>query len=528
MTLSRRAWLRGGGLLAAPWLLGRPGVGGAGPARVNVRDLGAHGHGRTKDTRALQAAIDVAAASAGIVDVPPGEYVCGTLHLRSGITLRLAAGATLIASPDDADFDPPERLPYESFADEETTDFGFALLRGHGLRNVRLLGPGRIDGNRTRRGGPKPIALKQCHAITLRDLTLDNAPNYNISLLGCDGVDIRGITIRNGYSDGIDPDCCRNVRIADCRIESRDDAIVAKASLALGVRRSTENIVVTDCALVNVRNALKLGTESSGDFRNIVFRNCTITARREGRKPYPQEWKPQPSAGVSLEAVDGGRLEHVVVSGITMVGVGAPIFVRLARRGRGQSDPVAGELKNVSISDIVATGVRWTSSITGIPGHPVSDITLRNVRSSGRGGRDDELTLREVPQHATRYPDATMYSNLPAHGLYCRHVRRLSVERMELTVEQPDERPAVILDDVRETSWRTVVVTPPADDGPALWLRSVRDCLLRDVRSPAAETLVRLSGPETARIRLAGRAPNRRRLMLDADVDASAVRAEET
>src|SRR5262249_7290526 len=202
--------------------------------------------------------IDAAARSGGAVEIPAGEYVCGTLRLRSGITLRLAAGATLIASPDDADFDPPDRPPYRSFADEETTDFSFALLRGQGLRNVRLLGPGRIDGNRTRRGGPKPIALKQCRAITLRDLTLDNAPNYNISLLGCDDVDIRGVNIRNGYSDGIDPDCCRNVRIAGCRIESRDDAIVAKASLALGVRRSTENIVVTDCVLVNVRNALKL------------------------------------------------------------------------------------------------------------------------------------------------------------------------------------------------------------------------------------------------------------------------------
>src|SRR5262249_4950264 len=206
--------------------------------------------------------------------------------------------------------------------------------------------------------------------------------------------------------------------------------------------------------------------------------------RAEGWKPYPREWKPLPSAGVSLEAVDGGRLERVVVSGITMVGVGAPIFVRGARRGRGQSASAAGEVRNISISDIVATGTRWTSSITGIPGHPVSDITLRNIRIASRGGGDDAVTLREGPEHEKRYPDAAMFPVLPAYGLYARHVRRLSVERIQLIVDQPDERPAVTLDDVRETSWRTMAATPPADDGPVLWLRSVRDCRLHDLRAP--------------------------------------------
>ena len=236
-----------------------------------MRSYGAKGNGKTKDTRAIQAAIEAAAKTRRIVHVPPGDYVSGTLHLRQGITLRLAAGATLIASKDDQDFDRYEEPGYDSYADRETTDMSFALLQGRGVRQVSILGPGRIDGNRSKRGGPKPIALKECREIRIRDLTIDNAPNYNISLLGCDSVDIQGVTIRNGYSDGIDPDCCRNVRIARCRIESRDDAIVAKTSLALGARRPTENLMVTDCALVHVRNALKLGTESSGDFRRQDF-----------------------------------------------------------------------------------------------------------------------------------------------------------------------------------------------------------------------------------------------------------------
>src|SRR6266849_8335605 len=336
MSLSRRALWGRTGILLAPRFLSRPRWAAGESAPLNVRNHGAKGDGRTKDTRAIQAAIDAAGKSGGTIAFPPGEYVSGTLRLRSRVALRLAAGAVLIASPDDADFDRYEELGYDPFADRETTDFNFALLQGRALQDVRIFGPGRIDGNRRSRGGPKPIALKQCGKIQIHDLTIDNAPNYNISLLGCDGVDIVGVTIRNWYSDGIDADCWLNVRIVKGHVRSRDDAIVAKASFALGVRRSTENVLVSDCALVNVRNALKLGTESIGNFKNIVFRDCTISARPEAWKPYPAGWKPFPSAGISLETVDGGSLEQVRVSGITMVGVRAPIFVRLGRRGRGQ------------------------------------------------------------------------------------------------------------------------------------------------------------------------------------------------
>jgi hypothetical protein len=527
MNLSRRALLGRASVLTVPWLLSWPLRAFCESAPLNVRDHGAKGDGKTKDTPAIQAAIDAAAASGGTIFFPPGEYVSGTLHLRSRVALRLAAGATLIASPDDADFDPYEKPDYDSFADRETTDFKFALLQGQALQRVSIVGPGRINGNRTSRGGPKPIALKQCRHIAIRDLTIDNAPNYNISLLGCDGVDIVGVTIRNGYSDGIDPDCCRNVRIAGCRVESRDDAIVAKASFALGVRRSTENLMVTDCALVNVRNGLKLGTESSGDFKNIVFRNCTISARGEGWKPYPRDWMPRPSAGVSIQNVDGGRLERVAVSGVTMVGVRAPIFVRLGKRGRAQDVPAAGELTKISISNIVATGASWTSSIMGIPGHHVSDIALNDIRITGKGGGDAAMVAREVPEREKEYPDAARFRNLPAHGLYCRHVTRLKVERTTLVVDEPDARPAVIVDDVREATLRTIVATAPPDGGPVVWLRSVRDCLLGGIRPrPAAKTVVRLSGAETAGVRIVRNDSSEAEhvVLLDAEVDAAALR----
>jgi polygalacturonase len=305
----RRAFLRQSGALLGQAPLARL-LGPAGPsARFDVRDHGAKGDGVSRDTRAIQAAIDAAGHVDGTVYFPSGDYVAGTLRLRNHITVLLDAGATLIASPSDGDFDPLEAPSHDPVADAETADFRFALLQGEGLIRVSILGPGRIDGHRTARGGPKLIALRRCRGVEIRDLTLMNAPNYNISLLDCESVDIAGVTILNGYADGIDPDCCRRVRISDCYIESRDDAVAVKTSLALGSRRATEDVEVTRCNLVTMHNALKLGTESSGDFKRIAFSHCTILGR-------PHPWTGHQSSGVCLVTVDGGHLRDVRVSDI--------------------------------------------------------------------------------------------------------------------------------------------------------------------------------------------------------------------
>jgi polygalacturonase len=519
MPESRRAFLLRAGALAAPWLLARTLAAEAAP-RFTVRGHGARGDGRTKDTRAIQAAIDAAAPAGETVLFPPGEYVSGTLRLRSGITLRLDAGATLLASPDDADFDPREEIAYETFADRETSDFTFALLQGRRVSRISIVGPGRIDGNRTSREGPKPIALKECHGIQIRELTIANAGNYNISLLGCEGVEIRDVRIQNGYSDGIDPDCCRNVRIANCHIESRDDALVLKTSRALGVPRPTEDVTVTNCHLVTLHNALKLGTESSGDFRRIVFRDCTIDGQRHA-------WKGELSSGISLQSVDGGTLERVTVSNIRMANIRAPIFVRLARRGRGQEVRTPGALRDVSISNVVATGASAASSIMGIPGHPVTRISLRNIRVAARGGGAADLVSLDVPEMERMYPDAFMFGDLPAYGLYGRHVVGLTVDGIDLRVGRSDARPAIVLDDVGQVDVRAIRATPAADGGATVWLHSVRDGVLRDLRPHVTgKSVVRVSGKRSARLRLLGAdvpQVDGHTVTLDADVAATAL-----
>ena len=466
--------------------------------QFNVRQFGARGDGLAKDSKAIQAAIDAAGALGGSVYLPPGKYLSGTVRLKSHVILFLDAGATLAASPDKEDFDPYEKLNFKSFSDDETTDFHHALVRAQDAEHIGIVGPGTIDGNRTKRHGPKPIALKNCRHITVRDITLRNAPNYNISLLGCDYVNVEGVTILNGYADGIDPDCCHHVRIANCYVEAFDDAIVPKASFALGYRRSTENVTVTNCVLTTGCNCFKLGTESSGDFKNITVSNCAMFAR-------PDLWKHKPTSGVALEMVDGASVERIAVSNLVMVDIESPIFIRLGNRGRAQAVPKPEHLEGISLSDIVATGAERASSITGIPGFHVRRLTLQNIRISAKGGGTAELARKDVPELENKYPDADMFDDLPAYGLFCRHAETLVLDNVHFHLDQPDARPAMILDRVEDLELRASSAAPPSGEEPAIALRNVRRCFMQGLRAqPGTRTLCKLTGAQTARIMAIG------------------------
>jgi len=436
---------------------------GAGPEfPYRVSAYGAKGDGVSKDTAAVQKAIDACTrAGGGTVYFAPGVYLCGSLHLRSGVTLWIDAGATIKGSDRKDDYDPYEKLDFKNDADRETTFFHYALIWGEDVERVAIVGGGTIDSNRNGRGGPKSIALKRCRFVTIEGIRIINAPNYAISMLGTDDVRIDGVTILNAHCDGIDPDACRNVRISNCHIESWDDAIVPKASFSLGKRRSSENITVTNCFLSTACNAFKLGTESGGDFKRIAVSNCVMSGLK-GRRPA--------SSGIALETVDGANLDGVVVSNITMVDVRAPVFIRLGNRGRDMKTPVPGTLKNVVISNVVATRASLTCTITGIPGHKVEGVTLSNVRITYQGGGPYRPPNEPVPEVIGDYPDADMFDGLPAYGLYCRHVDGLTLSNVQLFFAEGYWR--LVKDKKRRTKWPTQNGVPlpskPGQPGHAL------------------------------------------------------------
>jgi ubiquinone/menaquinone biosynthesis C-methylase UbiE len=461
---------------------------GRGP--FDVLKYGAKGDGQAKDTQAIQAAIDACQRSGGgTVTVPAGTFLSGSLHLKSNVCLHLDHGATLRASPDSGDFDPYETLGFKNAADRETSFFHHALIWAEDAERVAITGTGTIHGNRTKRGGPKPIALKRCRFVTVSGITLLDSPNYCISLLGTDYVTIDGITIRNGYSDGIDPDCCRHVRIANCHIESWDDAIVPKTSFSLGERRSTENLIVTNCVLASNCNAFKLGTESGGDFRNITVSNCVLFSRPNLRPPV---------SGISLLSVDGGVIDGVAISNITMTGVRCPLFLRLGNRGRDQEKATPGALKNVVLSNIVASGAQWPCAIAGIPAHPIEGVTLSNVRIGYAGGGTGEQAHVEVPEQLGKYPSADMFGALPASGLFCRHARDLRLSGVDLKWAAPDGRPAVVCEDVSRLEIDALAAHTAAGVDPVLSFHQVRGALIRGcMPKEGTAVFLRVTGAES-------------------------------
>jgi polygalacturonase len=405
----------------------------------DVHAYGAIGDGTANDTAAIQRALDDAMAKGGgTVTVSAGTYRCGTIHLRSRVTLHLANGAVLLGSPNDADFDAKEKLPYPVLEDEETQYFHRALVTGEDLENVAITGEGVIDGNRSRRRGPKTLAIKNSRHISIRGITVRNSPNYSISLLGCEYVDINGVTVLNSQADGIDPDNCRFVRISNCYVESRDDAICPKASLALGKPGLTEHLVVTNCITRTNAANFKLGTESAGVFRDIVVSNLVTLPRVDGRHS---------TAGFEISMVDGGTIENVAISNVTVDGASAPFFIRLGNRGRGQARPEPGALSGVTIDGLIARGVELAASITGLSSNPVRDISLRNIMIEAVGGRQGPTGFA-VPELAGEYPKAWMFGHLPVFGLYARHVEGLTMRNVRIFQRAPDARPPIVFDDV--------------------------------------------------------------------------------
>ena len=453
-SLSRRRFLAGVGALGLAAGLGRGAWRRGAPRRpvLDVHDFGATGNGTTLDTRAVQRGLDAAGSRSATLRFRAGTYRCGTLRLRSGVQLLLESGATLLASDRDADFLRAEQPAYTD-ADIETSDFRHALITGEGLRQITIAGGGTIDGGRTQRGGPKPIALRRCQGITVQGITIRNAPNYCVSLGGCHDVLVDTVTIRDAFADGIDPDCCQRVRITGCDVESDDDAIVLKTSLILKTPHPTEDVLVERCRMMSPSNGFKIGTETHGPVRRVSVRDCQIdgharpNANLLGTGGAPGTTSAE-GGGVAVESVDGAVVEDITVEGIVVTDALVPVFVRLGRRAG------SGALRRVTIRDLTATGARDACTASGLPGLPIEQLTLDTVQLITAGQTGPVAT--PVPEYPSFYPKAGMFGPLPASGVWIRHARGVQLLNLHLAVTGPDSRPPLVTDEVTG-----LVVQPP-------------------------------------------------------------------
>ena len=491
---------------AAPVSASSPSTG-----RFDPRDYGAAGDGSHLDTKAIQAAIDAAArGGGGQVYLHNGTFLSGALHLKSNVTLCIEAGAVLLGSPRMEDY-PEEPEAYPSRSAEVYTRR--SLIFAEKVENVAIAGGGVIDGqggspafhtpHMTEGYRPHLLRFSECRNVRLKDITLRDSPMWVQNYLACDNVLIDGITVKsrvNSNNDGIDIDDCSNVRIVNCDIWSGDDAVCLKSTSHRGCR----NVVVANCIISSRSNALKLGTDSTGGFDNITMTNCAVYDTG--------------MAGIALQSVDGGTLERVVVSNIVMNNVGCAIFLRLGNRGRGMQQPTPGRLRAVKISNVEAMGAGDVgSSITGLPGSPVEDVLLENIRIVSTGGGTQAQARREVPEAPDAYPEYNMFvppgtsepteekaGCLPAHGLYVRHAAGLTLRGVDVRTAKADARPALVVDDAADLKIFDSGSGSANTASPVIWLRDVDGAFIQSCRaSKGTKTFLRVDGAKSAAILVA-------------------------
>jgi hypothetical protein len=492
--------------------------GGVPPPHFDPRRYGATGDGKTKDTAAIQRAVDLCtAAGGGVVYLSPGTYLSGTVILKDNVTFHLEAGATLLGSTLLADYRHQSGPPVLGDAN------GKHLIFAREAKNVTLSGAGRIDGQGpafwvpSERKVPPPedgwrdvatydwkpldrpspmVEFFACTNLRIEGVTLANAAGWTLRPIECDTVAISGIKIRNPIigpnTDGIDPTCCRNVFISDCDISTGDDCICLKSEGPYGRMGLTRNITITNCVLTCCCNGLKFGTATRGGFENVTFSNSVIY---NDQVPL----NARVISGIAIEMVDGGWVDGVVISNIRMQRVRTPIFIRLGARRE------AGKLRGVMIDNVHATGAILTSSVTGIPGHDVEDVALTNIRIETEEGGKSEWTERAIPEVEKGYPEARMFGRLPAYGLYCRHVTGLKLDNARLVSAAPDQRPALHCEEVKSLRVERLEATAPSNAEPLMRLVNVRDALVSGCSAPALRgAAVEVAGAESAGVRLVG------------------------
>jgi polygalacturonase len=504
----------------------------------SVLTFGAVGDGKTVDTPSINRAIDaIAAVGGGTLVFPAGTYVCFTIHLKSNIELYLSRGCTILA----ADSPKPGETsgygggvydaagaaqPWEQFQDYGHNHWNNSLFVGDGISNISIVGPGLIHGRGLSHGtdtirpgytsfkaeqpgvGNKAIALRNCRNVLFRDFSILHGGHFAVLATGVDTLTLDNLLIDTDR-DGFDIDCCHNVRVSNCTVNSpSDDAICLKSSYALGHIRTTENVTITSCFVTGAyelgsliagswkksergrgNGRIKLGTESNGGFRNVAVSNCVL----EGSK------------GLAIETADGGLIEDITISNITMRDTtDVPIFLCLNRRNRGPSESMRpGALRRILFSNIVShnASTNAASMLLGIPSRVIEDVKLSNCyfdgneiltgadeypKTVGEGGVNRRLSM--VPENENAYPDPNRYGMTPSSGFFIRNLRNLEMSHIEIVPSDRDLRPAFWLENVQRADFFAITAPNRANfalhnisDFRIAWSRSTADAVLSEV-----------------------------------------------
>lgn len=428
-----------------------------------ITNFGAKPGTAALNTIPINEAIDACSkAGGGRVVIPAGIFRTGTILMKDNVELHIEIGATLLASTDIKDFPVQPQPAYRS---QKDSGGWRALIYANEISNFAITGFGTIDGNGAKQkpdptkpggdrdGRPRNLLFISCKFLRVEGINMRNSGIWNQHYLNCEDVVVDRINVynhANRNNDGIDIDGCRRFVLSNSIFDTDDDGIVIKSTGSAPV----EDLVITNCIVSSFCNAIKTGTESTGGFRNISISNCIVKPSRNKEKPIFGNVRG--IAGISLEIVDGGVMEGVSISNITIEGTQCPLFVRLGNRARKHIDeapePPMGIMRNIVINNIVAynTG-NFSSSITAIPGHYIENISLSNIQFTTIGGLksgDYINDIKSVKELEDSYPQPTIWKELPSSGLFIRHVKNIQVTGLMLNAENADPRTPVMAEDV--------------------------------------------------------------------------------
>ena len=469
----------------------------------DFRRFGAAGDGKTMDTGAIQSAIDAAHdAGGGVVLLQPGNYLSGTLFLKSKVDLRLEPNAVLRGSTSRSDY---------------RRGLWYALVLADGQDDIAISGSGTIDGqgrelawdvirrvqqgeiidplgnNRpNERERPQLVEFSRCRRVRVTGVTLRDSSCWVQNYIQCKDVLIDGIRVNStAYwnNDGIDITDSKTVRVTNCDINSADDGICLKSAQD---GSGCEDVVVSACRVRSSASAFKCGTASYGGFRNIRIHGLMVHDTYR--------------SAVALESVDGCTFKDVRIENIRATNTGNAIFLRLGHRNLRA--PI-GQMEDIVIRDVkvdVPVGAPDAgyeipgppveqphnlipSSITGLLGHPVRNVLLEDVEIVYAGGGKPERAnipvseLSRIPEHERDYPEFSMFGELPAWGFYARHAEAIELRRFRVSLKREDFRPAMVFDDLRGLRLDHVGMGPRSGK-PVIVLNDASETLLRRVDYP--------------------------------------------
>ncbi len=418
----------------------------------NVIDFGAKADGLTKDTKAVQAAIDACTENGGGTVIIPGgkTVVIGTIYLKDFVTLHIENGGVLLGSPDIADY--ADNTHKNMYKNEPHMDK--CLIFAQDAKSFAIEGYGTIDGNGhqkyfTRKTG-RPMLLRflNCSDIHLNNIMLINPAAWTSAWLYCHEISVCGIRIHsrsNGNGDGLDFDGCTNVRVSNCSFDNSDDSICLQSS---SKDKACKDVVISNCIFETKWAGMRIGLMSQGDFESVTLTNCTFKNIKD--------------SGLKIQMNEGGAMKNMVFSNLTMRNVPRPIFMTFCQQRAGDDTPEEmypmKEMKNFTFQNIIVDNTELDKNsaflFTGLPGYNIENIILKDIQFfvSGGGTKEDatKTDLKEYTLETLKgwWPEFSLIGTLPASGVYMRHMENVFIENFHLTIVGEDARKPIILNDV--------------------------------------------------------------------------------